>query len=111
LDQVLDHRLCNVTQEMKARCRNAKNVLRAHDVDGLVSADHVLIHVHPETLEDLGMVGEVPWLAVVFRRPPKSDRALRPRQMAIGDELRDRAADLEQTGTAAGVVVHRLLTL
>ena len=56
------------------------------------------------------MIREVAWLAVVLRRPPEADRAPGPRQVAIGDEPGQRAADLEQTRAATGVIVHRLLS-
>ena len=55
--------------------------------------------------------GEVLALGVVLRRPPEANVALRARQRAVGDELRERATDLEQARAATRVVVGGVLLL
>ena len=58
-----------------------------------------------------GMVGEVAVLGVDLVGPPEADAAARPGQLPVGDEARQRPADLEHAGDPGLVVVGRELLL
>src|SRR5688572_9821027 len=107
-DHIVDHCFRDIVQEMEARRRNASDALLAHDVLRLVSADHVLVHVHPHPLVGFRIVGEILSLARYLGYPPETQAAARPGNASFVNELVESARYLENAAGSTGIVICAL---
>ncbi len=101
-----EHALHHVLERVRQAPRQPRGVLHAA-APALARAHHVLVDADEQLPGLVGVLAEVARLARELVDPPEADVAARPRQRAVLDQARERAADLEQVGAAAAVVVGR----
>ena len=102
----VEHALLDVRQVGRPPPGRPRHVLRSRPVR-LLRSDHVLVQVGEDLLLLAGMIREVAVLRIDLVAPPEADAAAGPGKLALRDELRQRASDLQHAGDPRLVVVGR----